>query len=120
LQGLLLGALPLCICAGSADLPEESSINDHPAAGYYERCGDRIGVTCSGQLQCVIFGSNETGLCLPECESDDDCPVAGGRSRCDVELGDGTWACTLDCTFARCPFGTTCEAEGIRNICADW
>lgn len=117
---LFLVALPLTVSAGSADCPDSETIQDEHVGGYYDECGEGSGVVCGDDLQCVTFGSNETGVCLPECESDDDCPLSGGRSLCEVSLEDGTSVCALDCTYARCPFGTICQRNGIRNICADW
>jgi hypothetical protein len=95
-QLFLLVALPLAVCAASSDTPEEDSLQQTPAVGYYERCGEAIGISCGDGLQCVIFGSHETGLCLSECES------------------------AMDCTYARCPFGTVCDEHGAGHICADW
>jgi hypothetical protein len=117
---LLASGFARPISGSTRNSESDTSIGDRPFAGYYAPCGEASGADCRAGLECVTFGDHLTGLCLPPCMSDGECPSTRGRATCGVALTDGTSACAVDCSVARCPFGTTCGESDGRRVCADW
>lgn len=94
----------------STGAPETSG---QDPSGVYGRCD-----TC-GSLTCVDFDSGQSFCSETGCNSDPSiCPegASGDASPLCLSLGNGQWACALDCQGGQiCPDGMSCEE--VFDVC---